>query len=133
MQDGKLVPGLKPCLGGYVVLVVGEKIHIITRRSFEGDVQRHFVGEVEVATESVVRVWGYTFVFEFDAMMYRFVRRPETRVKIVSLVDSGNIINVISPEVKLEELEYQTSAEKHLVVTDGKTFRMDINEFSSTR
>ncbi len=116
-----------------MVLVVGEKIHVITRRLFEGDVQRHFAGEVEVATESVVRVWGYTFVFEFDAIVYRFVRRPETRIKVVSLADANNIINVIPPEVKLEELEYKTSAEKHLVVTDGKTFRLDINEFSSTR
>jgi len=116
-----------------MVLVVGEKIHVVTHRSFEGDVQRHFAGEVEVATESVVRLWGYTFVFEFDAMMYRFVRRPDTRVKIVSLVDSGNIINVIPPEIKLEELEYRTSAEKHLVITDGRAFSLDINEFGGTR
>lgn len=121
-------------LGGkVVVLYVGEKVHVITRRAFESDVQRHFAGEVEIAGESVVRLRGYTFVFEFDVMVNHFVRRPESRTKIVSLADSGNIINVIPAEVDLEELEYKTSAKKHLVVTDGKTFSLDINEFGGLR
>lgn len=121
-------------LGGrVVVLYVGEKIHVITRRSFESDVQRHFAGEVEIAGENVVRLRGYVFVFEFDATSYRFVRRPESRIKIVSLIDSANIINVVPTQVNLEELEYKTSEKKHLVLTDGKAFSLDINEFSGSR
>lgn len=116
-----------------MVLYAGEKVHVITRRSFEGDVQRHFAGEVEIAGENVVRLRGYTFVFEFDAMSYRFVRRPESCIKIVSLIDSANIINVVPTEVNLEELEYKTSAKKHLAITDGKAFSVDINEFSGSR
>jgi hypothetical protein len=116
-----------------MVLNVGEKIHVVTRRLFESDAKRHFVGEVEAAAESIVRLQGYVFVFEFNAMVNRFVRRPERRARIVSLTDSNNLINVIPSEVDLEELEYKLSPKKHLVITDNKAFSLDINEFGSAR
>ena len=55
-----------------MVVEPGEKLFIVTRRLFEGDLRRHFVGEVKAATESTVRLEGYTFVF--DAGIGKFVR-----------------------------------------------------------
>lgn len=116
-----------------MVLNIGEKIHVVTRRLFESDAKRHFAGEIEAAGENVVRLRGYAFVFEFDAMVNHFVRRPELRTRIVSLTDSDNLINVIPSKVDLEELEYKLSPKKHLVITDNKDFSLDINEFSGAR
>ena len=42
----------------------GEKIFIGTRRLFERDLRRHFVGEVQECTDFAVRVQGYAFVFD---------------------------------------------------------------------
>lgn len=39
-----------------MILKTGEKIHVITRRNFEGDMQRRFIGEVIEARGSLARV-----------------------------------------------------------------------------
>lgn len=72
------------------------------------------------------------FVFEFDSDIYHFVRRPKQHVRFISLLDSNNIVNVISKEVDLEELIYDaaSSKNKHVTVTDGKSFNLDVHKFS---
>jgi hypothetical protein len=47
-----------------MVIDKGEKVHIVTRRRFEGDLQRHFVGEVLEAQGAVVRIEGYAFIWD---------------------------------------------------------------------
>jgi hypothetical protein len=111
-----------------MLLKPGEKIHVITRRYFDGDLRRHFAGQVIAAGESAVRVRGFTFVFYPGPNEY--VRRPDPRERIISLSDAGNIINVIPEGVNLEELVYRPSDQNRLVVTDRKSFSLDINEFS---
>jgi hypothetical protein len=54
-------------------------------------------------------------------------------VRVIGLADSGSIINVLPAHVDLDALFYQTSAEGHMVFTDGRSFSMDINEFSTIR
>jgi len=114
-----------------MVLQQGEKVHVITRRLFEGDIRRHFVGEVQDASDSAARLCGYVFVF--DVGRSQFIKRPERRVRIIGLADSGSIINVIPAEVDLNAVFYQISEENHTVFTDGKSFSLDINEFSAIR
>lgn len=48
---------------GNSVLEVGEPVHIITRRLFDGDVRRHFTGRVTAAANDLVRAEGWVFVF----------------------------------------------------------------------
>jgi hypothetical protein len=111
-----------------MLLNPGEKIHVMTRRYFDGDLRRHFAGQVVAANESAARVRGYAFVFYPGSNEY--VRRPDLRERIIALNDAGNIINVIPENVNLEELVYHPSEEKRLVVTDRRSFSLDINEFS---
>ena len=114
-----------------MLLEPGDKVHVITRRLFEADLRRHFVGEVQAVTESTVSLSGYVFVF--DTGSNQFLRRPSRRVRIVGLADSGQILNMIPQAVKIEELSYEMSAENRLVITDGHSFSLDINEFSALR
>ena len=114
-----------------MVLNSDDKIHVIIRRRFDTDLRRHFIGEVNDATETVVRVSGYVFVL--DTKTNLFVRRLQLRTRIVSLVDAGNIINVLPREADIEKAGYSLSKENRLVVTDGKTFSLDINEFGTER
>ena len=108
------------------VLEVGDKLHIITRRLFEGDIRRHFVGEVTGISGELQEVQGYTFVFNRGTNEYK--KRPELRTRIFSLGQAGFIVNKIPREVAIASLEYRL-IEKRLAVTDGGKFSLDINEF----
>ena len=114
-----------------MLISVGEKLHVITRRLFDGDLRRHFAGVVTAVEGDIVRLEGYVFVF--DTRTNTWDRRDERRTRIVGLGDSGHIIKVIPGEVDLRDLNYQMDATRHLVVTDGKKFALDINEFGSQR
>ncbi|MCJ7735180.1 MAG: hypothetical protein MUP11_11600 [Anaerolineales bacterium] len=110
---------------------VGEKLHIITRRLFEGDLRRHFAGVVEEVTGTIIRVRGYVFVF--DEGVNEFVRRNEERRRLFSVSDAGLVINILPLETEVEDLRYKMNDLANRVLTDGKTFSLNISEFSSTR
>jgi len=114
-----------------MVLEQGEKIHVIMRRNFENDLRRHFIGEVVIANETLARVEGFAFVL--DSTSGRYIRRPEKRIRIISLTDSGNIINVLPDNANIEDAQYTQTQDSKLVVSDGKTFSLDINEFGASR
>ena len=108
------------------VIEVGDKLHIITRRLFESDVRRHFIGEVTGVSGELHEVLGYAFVFHIGTNEFR--KRPELRTRIFSLGQQGFIVNKIPREVAIESLEYRF-IERRLVVTDGGDFNLDIHEF----
>ena len=56
------------------VLNSGEVVHLIEKRVFPDDVRRHFVGEIEVASDRAIRVRGYLFVY--DSGTSKFLRKP---------------------------------------------------------
>jgi tRNA A58 N-methylase Trm61 len=105
----------------------GEKIHIMVRRYFDTDLRRHFIGEVIEMSGSIARLEGYVFVL--DTTTNQYIRRPERRTRIIGLGDSGNIVNVLPENTKLEKTQYVLCPDKRLIVTDGETFQLDINEF----
>lgn len=113
-----------------MIVEIGEKIHIMARRRFEQDIRRHFVGTVLTSDGSVVRTEGYTFVF--DANKDNYDKRPEERTRIFDLSDSGYVVNIIPKETVLEKVIYKLS-DRRLVVTDEKTFSLDVNEFGPMR
>jgi hypothetical protein len=107
------------------VLAAGEKVHIIARRQFEDDPRRHFVGEVEAVSDGLARVRGFAFIFHSGKNEYE--KRPDERVRVVSLADAGNLINVLPPNVRVDALHYGFTHGR-LAVTDG-AYSLDINEF----
>lgn len=112
-----------------MLLQKGEKLHVVTRRFFESDLKRHFVGEVVAATEAAVRLNGYAFVFDAWANIY--VKRPEKRERIIPLTDTSLILTVIPQEVDLDKLQYKMGRDNRLTMTDGAFFSLDINEFGA--
>lgn len=109
----------------------GEKVHVVYRRMFDGDVRRHFVGEVVDSYETTARLQG--FVFVYDSIKSQFDRKPEARTTIIDLAESGHIVNVIPRSVEIDKLQYMISAQKRLVITDNQGFALDIHEFGSNR
>jgi hypothetical protein len=114
-----------------VIVQPGQKIHVITRRLFDGDLRRHFVGQVEEAIESSVRVRGYAFIF--DEGVNEFRRRDDERVRIFSLSDPGLIVNILPADAEVEEIRYEIDGHGNRMVTDGITFSLNVSEFSARR
>jgi hypothetical protein len=108
-----------------MVVEPGEKLFIVARRLFESDFRRYFVGEVKAATESTVRLEGYTFAF--DAGSGKFVR-GEHRGRIFGLGDSGFIIIIIPKDANLDKVSHRFSEKGKRVLSDGKTFELDESE-----
>jgi hypothetical protein len=105
----------------------GERVHLIERRLFPGDVRRHFLGEVEACDERALRVRGHLFVY--DSGSNRFLRKSEIRTRLVPL-DNRVIFNVLPEHVSIDELTYTRDAEGNLMLTDSASFELDISEFS---
>jgi len=110
---------------------IGEKVHIIERRLFDGDVRRHFFGEVERVENAAMRVTGYAFLY--DAGSTKYVRSANRRTRIIPLASSGFILNVAPAGTQVEKVRYEENSEGRLTVTDGGSFSLDINEFSRLR
>jgi hypothetical protein len=114
-----------------MILEPGEKVHVVERRVFTDDVRRHFVGQVLKCAEYAVRLKGYVWVY--DDMSGRFVRKPEMRERVITLGGDRLIINVIPPEVSIEEVRYVTDPQEGLLVTDGKNLFLEIAELTARR
>lgn len=110
------------------MVVIGDKLHIVTRRLFADDLRRHFVGEVLHVGGDLCEVQGYAFVYDIfknDYSRYAGIRR-----RIFGLGDSGHIINKLPDGLVVGEVRYRT-VEGRLVATDGKDFTLEINEFGT--
>ena len=114
-----------------MILKVGEKVHIMIRRAFVGDLRRHFVGEIKEVAENAIRVKGYTFIL--DEASGEYYRKPEVHTRIFSFLDGRTMISVIDPLTVIEKVAYRLSEENNLVATDGEHFQLDINEFGIRR
>jgi len=114
-----------------MIIEPGEKIHVIVRRRFFDDIRRHFVGEVKESFDSIVKVQGYVFIL--DPSINLFVKKPHGQTRLISLIDSCNIVTIIPTETKLEKLVYKFSENNRMIVTDGDAFCMDVNEFGCNR
>jgi hypothetical protein len=114
-----------------MVVEKGEKIHVMIRRKFETDLRRHFIGEITAVSGTLVRVEGHSYLL--DTLTNQYIRKQHKRSRIIGLGDSGNIVSVLPSNAVLENVTYTQSEQNCLVVTDGKTFSLDVNEFSTMR
>jgi hypothetical protein len=107
------------------ILAPGEKIHVIHRRRFDQEPHRHFVGVVDDYREGVLRMTGH--VYAVDTTTYQFIRRPEQRTRVVSVVSGEVIVNVIPASVDLSKITYRQEGSA-VRVSDGSDWHLDISE-----
>jgi hypothetical protein len=60
-----------------------------------------------------------------------FNKKPEKRISVIDLSESGYIVNLIDKAVALEHISYKYEQAVGLVATDGKEFSLNINEFGA--
>ena len=100
---------------------------VVTRRHFEGDTRRHFVGEVNACSEMSVRVTGHTYIANGKN---GFDQKPEVRTRIFSLADGRIIVNVLPSSIQLRNVKYVRILNR-LHLSDDQGFVYDIDEFRS--
>ena len=105
-----------------------EKVLIITRRLFAGDARRHFVGNVERYDPGAMRVRGHAFVH--DAENSGFVKRKSQQTRIFPL-DNHLVVFVLPYDTNLGAVRYEQEEGLGLVATDGKHFKLELNEFNA--
>jgi hypothetical protein len=66
-------------------------------------------------------------VFAVDSATFQFVRRPEVRTRVVSVVSGEVIINVLPASVDLAKVAYRLEGAS-VRVTDGSEWHLDISE-----
>ena len=110
-----------------MIIENGYKVHVIYRALFESSTRRHFLGEVVAAEGSLCRLEGFVFVLDPESDLYK--KKPEKRITIIDLAESGYVVNVLDPNLILADVEYKYLEDIGRVATDGKGFILDINEF----
>ena len=112
---------------GTMILKAGEKVHVIHRRNYEKDNHRHFIGVVDGYEGGVARITGH--VYTVDTAKFTFIKRPEVRTRLVSIVSGDVLLNIIPAKVNLEKITYKQER-KAVRVSDGSDWHLDISEFT---
>jgi hypothetical protein len=123
----QLTPNPKLFFSEGMILRSGEKIHVIHRRHYEKDTHRHFVGIVEDYEGGVARVVGH--VYTVDTAKFQYIRRPELRTRIISVVSGDLLVNILPASVDLAKIKYKQEG-KAVRVTDGSDWFLDLSEFT---
>ncbi|TKB10789.1 hypothetical protein [Desulforhopalus sp. IMCC35007] len=110
-----------------MIIEIGEKVHIVYRAMYEKSNRRHFLGEVQKADGTACRIVGNVFVYDPKTTM--FVKKEEMRTTIIDLAASGYVVNVINRNVDLGKMFYKYDTATGLILTDGKGYSLNINEF----
>ena len=76
-----------------MIISEGEKFHVVMRRMYEGQLQRHFVGRADAVAGAVVRATGYVFIY--DETKARYIKKDSQRTTLFDLSESGYIVNFI--------------------------------------
>lgn len=66
-----------------MIITQGEKFHVVMRRTYENQVRRHFIGQVDVAVDAVVRATGYVFIY--DESKAQYIKNAAQRTTVMNL------------------------------------------------
>ncbi len=110
-----------------MIIEKSNKVHVIYRALYDSSTRRHFLGEVVAAEGALCRLEGYVFVLDPESDLYK--KKPEKRITIIDLAESGYIVNVLDENIVLADVTYKYLENIGRVATDGKDFTLDINEF----
>lgn len=107
------------------IVKVGEKLHISSRRNFDGAARRTFIGDVVATQRDVVRIQGWLFIYHPEKKTY--VRKGRMQTRIIGISNGFNHITVLPPLLRIENLTYY-SRNGEMVVTDGLTVHFEVTE-----
>ena len=100
-----------------MLIEVGEVIHVLMRRYFDGQPKRHFLGKITQIEGMCVRARGYTFMTGTSEPGFR--KQDTIGERLISLHDDSTIVTVMPSGFDVERATYSMRS-GFVVVTDGK-------------
>jgi hypothetical protein len=108
-----------------MILENGDVVLVSTRRMFERDETRFFLGRTLASDGPLVKIEGFTFVR--DLSNGHIVKKAEKRVKILSLSSSGYIVYQLPNVVDLEAVAIE-SCNGDAFLVDGSRRLLNLAE-----
>lgn len=103
----------------------GTKLLICHRRLFAEDQPRFFFGTVEMYSDGIAKVSGFTWTRD---PTHGFQRKPDRRTKLIAVASGSLIVYQVAREVDVEEVRIEQPGGHTVLLTDGAKFRMDLSE-----
>ncbi|MCP5055725.1 MAG: hypothetical protein GY937_03250 [bacterium] len=108
-----------------MLLSEGTKLLICHRRLFADDHLRFFFGVVEMYSDGIVKVSGYSWARD---QISGFQRKSGRRTKLVAVSSGTLIVYEIPSDVDLEAVRIEQPDIHRVIATDGAAFQMDLAE-----
>jgi hypothetical protein len=108
-----------------MLLSEGAKLFVCHRRLYSEDHPRFFFGSVEMYSEGIAKVSGFTWTRDPTR---GFQRKSDRRTKLIAVASGNLIVYEIPRGVDVEELRIEQLDAHTIVATDGSNFRMDLSE-----
>jgi len=107
-----------------MVLKRGDKILLVHWRLFDSDTGRHFIDTVEAYDRGIVKIRGWTFLRSDTG----FLKKPQERIKIMSLASDGVTGYELDKDLDLNDLRFVDRGHQGIVRSDGGSFEFDMTE-----
>jgi hypothetical protein len=104
----------------------GDKVLATVRRLYESEYPRFFIGVVEAATETVLRVYGSVFVW--DPYRNGVVARDGRRRKLIPISSPHFIVHLLDRDVNMDTLSFKSDTNGRIWLADGEKPVMEIAE-----
>ena len=108
-----------------MLLSKGAKLLVCHRRLFPEDSLRLFLGVVEMYSDGIAKVSGFTWTRDAT---HGFQRKADRRTKLIPIASGSYIVYEIPAEVDIEDVGIEQPTGHAVIVTDGGKFRMDLSE-----
>ena len=108
-----------------MILENGDIVLVSHRRMFDGDQARYFLGRTIGCEGSLLKVEGFSFVR--DLSNGHVIKKPEKRIKLLSLDSPGHIVYQLPDDVHVGTVEFAShNGDAYLV--DGARRLLDLSE-----
>jgi len=104
----------------------GDKVLATVRRLYESEYPRFFIGVVEAATETVVRVLGAVYIW--DPYRNAVVQREGRRRKLIPFSSPHFIVHSLDRDLDLDAVTFTADTNGRIFLTDGGKPIMELAE-----
>ena len=108
-----------------MLLSNGAKLLVCHRRLYSEDHARYFFGAVEMYSEGIAKVSGFSWTRD---PTHGFQRKGDRRTKLIALASGTLIVYELPAEVDVEAVRIEQPGGHTVFATDGSKFRMDLSE-----
>ncbi len=109
-----------------MILDTGSNVLVAHRRMFPDDATRLFYGVVDAYEAGIVRVTGYTLLF--DHATGKCMRKRGERTKIISITSGNHIVYQLPSDADVSAVEVKVDETGRVLLTDGRDLALDITE-----